>query len=234
MTESKGAISRYQLDLFSKCRRCFWLLKRHGVKLPDSYPLALNSAMDNLLKQEFDEYRAKDQLHPILTEYGISARLFQDLPKLRDWRNNFKGLRWTDQLTGYTLFGAIDDLLEFPDGRLSVVDYKSSGAAQINVYPSYQLQLDVYTYLLERMGYPTVGKGYLAFFMAVKDDGFRGRLPFKGTLVEVPCDADRVGGIFRDAVALVESDRMPDAGEECDLCRWFDEADTVLGERCAP
>ena len=38
-------------------------------------------------------------------------------------------LRWTDPDTGHTLFGAVDDALEFPDGSLAIIDYKSSGSA---------------------------------------------------------------------------------------------------------
>jgi len=42
-------LSRAQLQLFTDCPRCFWLVNRHGVKQPKGYPLALNIAMDQLL-----------------------------------------------------------------------------------------------------------------------------------------------------------------------------------------
>ncbi len=94
-------------------------------------------------------------------------------------------MRWTDPATGHTLFGAVDDILEFPDQTLAVLDYKSSGANEITIYPSYQLQMDVYTFLLQKMGYRTHPKAYLAFFVAVKDGGFNGHLPFRGEVREV-------------------------------------------------
>ncbi len=190
--------------------------------------MALNIAMDNLLKAEFDEYRLRSEAHPILTEHNVGARLFPDLAKLQEWRNNRKGLRWEDKLTGYTFFGAIDDLLEFPDGRLAVLDYKASGAAEAKVYPSYQLQLDVYTYLLQRIGYETAPKAYLAYFLAVKLDGFRGRLPFKGTILEVEPQPERAGELFRDAISLLDAEQAPDPGEECKVCRWHDQAEAFL------
>lgn len=245
-TMKRAAISRRQLDLFLKCPRCFWLEKRHGISQPSTYPLALNQAMDTLLKQEFDLYRSKGQPHPLLGSHWacgedgvlgaaacgpVEARLFSGLDLLQEWRNNRKGVRWTDPQTGVTLFGAIDDILEFPDGRLAVLDYKSSGASSIHVYPSYRFQLEVYSFLLEQLGYPTAGVGYLAYFVAVKDNGFEGRLPFAGTLVRVATDPGRVAEIFREAVALGQSDQMPDAGEECDLCRWFDQAEEAVKPR---
>jgi len=217
-------LSRAQLQLFMDCPRCFWLQNRHGVKQPKGYPLALNIAMDQLLKAEFDEFRAAGKPHPILVEYKVDAKLFSDTQKLDEWRNNFRGLRWKDPKTGHTLFGAVDDILEFPDDSLAVLDYKSSGAKEVSIYDSYQLQMDVYTFLLQRLGYRTAPKAYFAFFVAVKDDGFKGRLPFRAELVEVTPQPEHVYKLFKDAVATAQSDQEPESGTECDVCRWGGEA----------
>jgi len=229
--DQRITLSRWQLELFLECPRCFWLLKQHGVKQPEGYPLAINAVIDSLLKAEFDQYRAKGELHPILTEHHVSARLFGDLKKLQEWRSNFQGLRWTDPATGHTLYGAVDDILEFPDGSLAVLDYKSSGAREITIYPSYQLQVDVYTFLLQRLGYKTAPEAFFAFFMVVKDEGFRDRLPFRRTLVAVTPHPERVLDLFRQAVALALSSQMPEPGKGCDLCRWFSEANPILKEK---
>ncbi len=227
-TERAITLSRWQLELFSKCPRCFWLLKHHNIKQPEGYPMALNTAMDGLLKAEFDTYRAKGEPHPILVEYRINAKLFADTKRLEAWRNNFQGLRWTNPTTGHTLFGAIDDILEFPDGSLAVLDYKSSGAREATVYPSYQLQLDVYTFLLQQLGYAIAPTAFLAFFLAVKDDGFNGRLPFRPQLLEVVPKPQRVPLLFEQAVHLAQSDQLPEPGAECDVCRWFGAAAPVI------
>ena len=217
-------LSRAQLQLFIDCPRCFWLQNRHGVKQPKGYPLALNIAMDQLLKEEFDAYRVAGKSHPLLIERHVNAKLFGDMEKLAEWRNNFRGLRWKDPKTGHTLFGAVDDILEFPDDSLAVLDYKSSGAKEVNIYDSYQLQMDVYTFLLQRLGYRTAPKAYFAFFVAVKDDGFKGRLPFRAELVDVTPQPERVHKLFKDAVATVQADQEPQPGAECDVCRWDTEA----------
>lgn len=226
-------VSRWQLDVFCKCPRCFWLLKRHAIKPPETYPLALNNVMDTLLKAEFDEHRAAGTLPPILADAKMPARLFRDAARLAEWRDNFQGLRWTEAETGHTLFGAIDDLLEYPDGRLAVIDYKSSGAASVNIYDSYQFQMDVYTFLLERLGFRTAGKAFFAFFVAVRDDGFRGRLPFRATLVEIIPQPERALDVFRRAIAVAQSDQMPETGAGCDLCRWASQSLPIVQLRDA-
>lgn len=56
------ALSRTALDSFLKCPRCFYLDRRLGVKPPAGPPFSINSAVDHLLKKEFDHYRALGQL----------------------------------------------------------------------------------------------------------------------------------------------------------------------------
>ena len=229
-----ATLSRWQLDLFVKCPRCFWLLKRHGIKQPAGFPMTLHSAIDVLLKAEFDACRAKGELHPVLMRHGIQARLFGDTELLRAWRNNFQGLRWRDPSTGCTLYGAVDDILEFPDGTLAVVDYKSSGAKAATIYPSYQLQMDVYTFLLQRLGYRTAPRAFFAFFMAVKDAGFDGRLPFRGQVLDVETRPERVPALFQQAVAVGVSEASPPSGAQCDVCRWFAKASPNIAAVGAP
>jgi len=47
-------LSRSKIDLFLQCPRCFYLDRRMGVGRPPGFPFALNSAVDKLLKKEFD------------------------------------------------------------------------------------------------------------------------------------------------------------------------------------
>jgi hypothetical protein len=172
-------VSPNSLNLFLECPHCFWLEKRKGIKRPQPYPYALNAAVDFLLKEEFDNFRAKNQPHPLLVSHKIPAKLFSDQNLLNQWRNNFEGLRYYDPDLEATIFGAVDDILEFPDGKLAPLDYKSTGSAVPTVYDRFQLQMDVYTYLLEKNGFSTPRKGYLAFYVVDKQNGFNDRLPLK-------------------------------------------------------
>jgi len=174
-----------------------------GIRRPQPYPYALNMAVDVLLKQEFDSYRAKKEPHPLLVLHKIPAKLFSNQELLNQWRSNFSGIRHYDPDLGATLFGAVDDILEFSGGKLAPLDYKSTGSNVANIYDRFQLQMDIYTHLLEKNGFKTPRKGYLAFYIVDKTNGFGDRLPFRKELHEIETNPEGVYEIFKDAVALL-------------------------------
>ncbi|MCH8741728.1 PD-(D/E)XK nuclease family protein [Patescibacteria group bacterium] len=214
-------LSPTSLNLFYDCPLCFWLEKREKIRRPPPYPYALNSAVDILLKQEFDSYRAKGKLHPLLVENNIQAKLFRDQNELNQWRSNFEGIRFFDPELEATLFGVVDDVLEFPDGKLAVLDYKSTGSSVARVYDRFQVQMDVYSYLLEKNGFLTTGKGYLAFYIVDKKNGFGDRLPFRKELHEIETDTSYVQGLFEEAVTLLRKSTPPVHHQDCKFGIWF-------------
>ena len=60
-SEKPYKLSRSRIENFSKCKRCFYLEEKLGVKKPDSFPFNLNNAVDQLLKDEFDSYRGTEK-----------------------------------------------------------------------------------------------------------------------------------------------------------------------------
>ena len=118
-------ISRSKLDLFLQCPRCFYLDRRLGVGRPPGYPFNLNSAVDALLKQEFDIHRAKGTKHPLIKKYGIDAVPMQH-KDIDRWRHNFTGIQYLHKPTNLLMYGAIDDLWKNSKGELIVVDYKAT------------------------------------------------------------------------------------------------------------
>ncbi len=217
-------LSPNSLNLYLECPHCFWLEKREGIRRPPPYPYALNAAVDVLLKEEFDKYRKKRELHPLLVANNIPAKLFPNQKLLDEWRNNFKGIRYYDAELDATLFGAVDDILEFSDGKLAPLDYKSTGSKVANVYDRFQLQMDVYTFLLEKNGYKTVRKGCLAFYIVDKENGFNGRLPFRKEIHMIDTDPSYVQGIFTEAVELLRKDAPPPHSPDCKFGQWFKQA----------
>ena len=217
-------LSPNSLNLYLECPHCFWLDKKQGIKRPPPYPYALNAAVDLLLKEEFDKYRKKKELHPLLVVYNIPAKLFPNQELLNEWRNNFKGIRYYDAELDATLFGAVDDILEFTDGKLAPLDYKSTGSKVATVYDRFQLQMDVYTFLLEKNGYKTVRKGCLAFYVVDKENGFADRLPFKKEIHMIDTDPSYVSGIFKEAVELLRKDMPPPHNQDCKFGQWLKDA----------
>lgn len=219
-------LSPNSLNLYLECPHCFWLDKNLGIKRPPPYPYALNSAVDTLLKEEFDTYRSKKIPHPLLVENGIKAHLFGNQNLLNQWRNNFAGIRYFDPGLQATLFGAVDDVLEFDDGKIAPLDYKSTGSTAANVYDRFQLQLDTYTFLMEKNGFQTPRKGYLAFYIVDKSRGFIDRLPFRKEMVEIETNPSDIYAIFSDAVATLKKSNPPPHSQDCPFSKWLKGAKT--------
>jgi hypothetical protein len=217
----KIQLSPNSLNLFLECPCCFWLEKREGIKRPQPYPYALNTAVDVLLKEEFDQYRTKGEPHPLLAANKIPAKLFSNQSLLNQWRSNFSGIRYYDSKLDAILFGAVDDVLEFHDGKLAPLDYKSTGSDVPTVYDRFQIQMDIYTYLLEKNGFKTPRKGYLAFYIVDKKNGFKDRLPFRKELCEIETNPSDVPELFEEAVSLLRKDKPPHHSPDCEYGRWF-------------
>ncbi len=151
------ALSRSKVDLFLQCPRCFYLDRRLGIARPAGFPFNLNSAVDALLKTEFDRYRREGKPHPLMVEAGINA-VPAPHPLLDTWRENFKGVRTVHEPTGFELFGAIDDLWRDLDtDELIVVDYKAtSKATEVTLNADWQIgykrQMEFYQWLLRQRG----------------------------------------------------------------------------------
>jgi hypothetical protein len=224
-------ISRSGLKLFLECPRCFWLDLHHKVKRPPGYPYTLSSAVDFLVKKEFDTYREKGTLPPVLKKLKLGAKLYNgaDLP---DWRNNFKGIQYFDEELNAVLYGAVDDVLEFSDGSLAVIDYKSSGSKEIRIYDDYQKQMDVYNYILQEKGFETYPEAFFAFYKVRKEGeaGFNNMLKFDEEVRSVKVNKEWVYNAFRRAVETARSDDAPavDAVNGCEHCHFAEMASRLL------
>ena len=81
-------ISRSKIELFLNCPRCFYLDRRLGIKRPSFPAFTLNSAVDALLKNEFDLLRKTGEKHELMKQYNIDAIPYSH-PDLSDWRDDF-------------------------------------------------------------------------------------------------------------------------------------------------
>ena len=215
-------LSPNSLNLFLECPHCFWLEKNAGIKRPPSYLYGLNLAFDGLLKEEFDDYRQKGIPHPLLEDNNINAKLFSNQKMLNRWRSNLAGIRYFDKDLRATLLGAPDDVLEFSDGKIAPLDYKSTGSPAVDIYDRFQLQMDTYTFLMEKNGYKTQHKGYLVFYVIDKSRGFIDKLPFKKEIIEIETNPNDIYEIFRDAVMVLSQPTPPPHSQDCQFGIWQD------------
>jgi len=177
-------LSRSKIELFINCPRCFYLDRRLGVSQPPGYPFALNSAVDKLLKKEFDFYRGKQISHPLMEANGIKAIPFKH-EKLDYWRDALRGgIEYLHTPTNLLLSGGIDDIWVSPDGQLFIVDYKSTskeGEVSLDAdwQVSYKRQMEIYQWLFRKNGFNVSSTGYFVYCNGLTDkDKFDARLDF--------------------------------------------------------
>lgn len=219
-------LSRSKIDLFCECPRCFYIDNKLGVARPPGYPFNLNSAVDHLLKKEFDAHRVKKSAHPLMKRYGVDAIPFAHA-ELDVWRENFKGIEYLHEPTGFTVSGAVDDVWVSRDGSLIVVDYKSTSKDERietldkEWHAGYKRQMEVYQWLLRKKGFVVASRGYFVYANATKDRAaFDGKLEFEVTLVPHDGDDGWVEGTLRDIKTCLDGERIPDAAPNCDYCLY--------------
>lgn len=230
-------LSRSKLDLFLECPRCFYLDRRLGVGRPPGFPFTLNSAVDTLLKQEFDVHRASGKTHPLIERYGIDARPVPH-DNLEAWRHNFTGIQHLHRPTNLIIFGAIDDLWQNRKGEYMVVDYKATSSNEKITgltkqhHEGYKRQMEVYQWLLRKNGLSVSATGYFVYCNGQKDrEAFDGRLEFDVTLIAYTGRDEWVEQAVTRARECLCTEAPPDASEGCDYCSYRDAAAAVLSPR---
>lgn len=229
-------LSRSKIDLFVQCPRCFYIDNKLGTARPSGFPFNLNSAVDHLLKKEFDIHRVAKTAHPLMKQYGVDAVPFAH-DDLDVWRENFKGIECVHEPTGLTISGAVDDVWVNPKGELIVVDYKATSkdeeiiALDQGWHDGYKRQMEVYQWLLRKKGFTVSSTGYFVYANATKDrKAFDGKLEFEVTLIAHTGDDSWVEGILKEIKDCLESDKIPPVGEDCDYCTYRKAARDVQAE----
>ena len=219
-------LSRSKIDLFMECPRCFYLDNKLGIKRPPGFPFNLNSAVDALLKKEFDIHRAKNKVHPLLKSYGVDLGPFQH-EMMDEWRENFKGVRFEHEKTGLMITGAIDDVWVDKKGVLYVVDYKSTSknekieALDQDWQIGYKRQMEIYQWLLRQNGFKVSDTGYFVYCNGITDkEAFDAKLEFEVTLIAYDGNDGWVEKAILDADKCLKSKKIPKTGEECDYCDY--------------
>ncbi len=212
-------LSRTKIELFLNCPRCFWLDVNKGVKRPPPAPYTINSAIDFLLKQEFDTHRENGTAHYLIKKYNIDAIPYK-CEQINAWRHNFTGIQFKHEPSDFLVFGAVDDVWINPENELIVVDYKSTGAKEYKIYDSYKRQMEVYQWLLAQNGYKVAKTGYFLFAKVNKDSGFgEGKLTFDLSIEPLEGDISWVEGALLDARKAMEG-VLPEPKAECLYCQF--------------
>jgi CRISPR/Cas system-associated exonuclease Cas4 (RecB family) len=218
-------ISRSKIDLFLECPRCFYFDAKLGVRRPRIPGYTLNSAVDILLKKEFDLLRKKGEAHELMKKYKVNAVPYQH-PKMEDWRNTFVGVQHLHPKTNLLVFGAVDDVWVNPRGELHVVDYKSTSTERKislddEYKQGYKIQMEVYQWLLRKNGFKVSDAGYFVFANAGKNrPDFDGRLEFELSIVPYRGDDSWVEKAVIDIKKCLESSDLPKSSPTCEYSSY--------------
>jgi len=219
-------LSRSKLDLFINCPRCFYLDRKLGVAQPPGYPFSLNSAVDKLLKKEFDLHRAKGTAHPLMKTYGIKAIPLAH-EKMDEWRDSLRG-GITCQIDGSNVVvtGGVDDIWVSPSGEFMIVDYKATSKEEevtldADWQKGYKRQMEIYQWLFRKNGYKVSSTGYFVYCNGNTDkQAFDGKLEFDIKIIPYDGDDSWVKKTIKEAIECLKGEKLPDSGPECDFCRY--------------
>ncbi len=219
-------ISRSKIDLFLECPRCFYYDARLGVGRPPGFPFNLNSAVDALLKKEFDIHRARKSAHPLMEKYGVDAVPFAH-EKMEEWRDALRrGIAYVHTPTNLFVRGGIDDIWVTPRGELLIVDYKATskdGEVSLDAewQDGYKRQIETYQWLFRQNGFKVNNTGYFVYANASRDrEAFDGRLEFTVTVIPYVGSDDWIEGTLHDIKACLVADSAPESSSECDFCNY--------------
>lgn len=192
---------------------------------PSGPPFNLNKAVDTLLKKEFDVHRAKGTAHPLMREYGIDAVPFSH-EEIDRWRENFVGVQYVHEPSGFLVTGAVDDVWCAPSGELIVVDYKATSKdGEVNLESEWQMgykrQMEVYQWLLRQNGFAVSSRGYFVYVNGRTDlAAFDGKLEFDVRVLSYDGNDDWVAGTLITMRKCLRSSKIPKSAEDCEYCAY--------------
>lgn len=218
-------ISRSKIDLFVECPRCFYVDRRLGIGRPPGFPFSLNSAVDTLLKKEFDIHRAKGTQHPLMKTYGVDAVPFDDA-RMDEWRDALRrGITYHHQSTNLLVTGGVDDVWVDPNGALIIVDYKATakdGEVSIDAdwQDGYKRQMEIYQWLFRKNGFTVNATGYFVYCNGQTDrEAFDGKLEFTVKLIPYT-GSDKWVESTLEKIAKTLAGALPLPDSDCDYCRY--------------
>lgn len=160
-----------------------------------------------------------------MEHYQIKAKPFlhQDLDI---WRENFKGIKYEDRESGFTITGAIDDVWINDQEELIIVDYKATakdGEVSLDAdwQDGYKRQMEVYQWLFIKNGFKVSPTGYFVYCNGIRDkQAFDAKLEFNIKLIPHTGQTDWIEPTLRDIKKCLDAETIPAASENCDYCKY--------------
>src|SRR3989338_6462583 len=218
-------LSRTKVDLFLNCPRCFYLDRVLGIGRPSTPPFSLNSAVDALLKKEFDIHRAKGTRHPLVKQYGIYSVPFEH-EKIEEWRDAMRrGVQFHHEDTHFILSGGIDDVWVDPEGKLNVVDYKAtSKTSEVGIDAdwqiSYKRQVEFYQWLFRKNDFQVSNTAYFVYCNGKTDrEAFDAKLEFDIKIISYEGNDEWIEATLKNIRKCLIGN-LPPITPTCEYCSY--------------
>ena len=232
--EKPFKLSRSKIELYMSCPRCFYIDRRLGVGHPPGFPFNINSAVDELLKKEFDKFRLEQKPHPYMLETGKNLIPFQH-EQLDNWRANFTGVQFTDKNLNLTFTGAVDDLwIDTDTSEVVVVDYKATAKnSEVTIdadwQQGYRRQMDFYQWLLRKNGLKVSDIGYFVYCNGDKQKpSFDQKVHFDVSVLEYKGNESWIEDTILEIKELLDQDDVPKYSDVCDYCTYIQDVGSVV------
>jgi hypothetical protein len=232
-TYNKNKIFRISRSRFSafylRCKLCFYLENKHGLKPIPVMPYTLNNAVDQNLKLSFDICREQKIPHKIMINEGLKNIIPYQHKDLEKWREPLRqGIQYPNP-KNFLLTGGIDDLwIDLTTNELIIVDYKAQAKRIEDLKPEnywsipshedYKVQLSFYRYLFEKNGFPVKQKAYIVHANANKNIPFENSLGFYTSLIPYETNVKFIEPTLTAIKDCLDSDLFPEPHENCHQC----------------
>ena len=169
-------------------------------------------------------HRSQGTTPEILKNQNLELFLHDDL---KNWQKMNKGIRFLNEERNTEYFGLVDDVLVNKMGELVMVDTKSTSKKEemttlenvFNNGKTYQRQLEIYSYLFQKNGFPVNYTGYLLYYNAIKgESAFNGIMRFKTSLIPMKLDTSWIQSCLENLHECLQKDEAPPPLEDCDFC----------------
>lgn len=216
--KEKKWLSHSGLDILYRCPRCFWFKYNKKIIQPEGIVSRLPDRFDRVIKKYFDKFRSKKELPPL-----VKGKIDGEL------ENPFQEKYFYSINEKYGFWGKLDECLINLRKQHIPIDFKtaSSDPRGKTAFPSYQNQLDEFTFLLEANNKKTAGIGHLIYFYPQESDGLENGFPMLVHIETLKTNPDSVIPRLKKAIEILEGN-APEPAEDCPFCRWYEAFNKVL------
>ena len=241
-------LSRSRIENFVKCPACFYFQQVKKIEFPSMPGFNINEATDILLKKDFDKCRQKGETHEFLSERGYGHLIPFKHDNFEMWTQSLHygaegRFHTVHQETNLKIGGGIDDVwLNTETKELHIVDYKSTSVKKEGKgvtldepwKASYKRQMDLYVWIMRRLGFETSDIGY---FLYCDGDRFTGHsflnsrnavMSFKMSLLPYTTQSNWIEPTLHAIRKTLEQEYVPTHSQYCEYGKFLGAIDSAI------